>query len=75
MNKSETLPEKELCNSFHEFGGMRCIRAKGHDGRCWCKAGPADPTGAITRGEWKSVNGKFVKHYEYFTTYCINARR
>ncbi len=62
------------CPSVHALGGMRCIREAGHDGKCWSKAG-ASCGGAITRGEWKSKDGKFVKHYQYATFYARNGNR
>lgn len=50
--------KRELCNSFHESGGMRCIRPKGHAGRCWCKWAPLTGSpGYVTRGEWSMVGG------------------
>lgn len=64
----------EKCNSFHELAGCRCIRSKGHEGRCWSKAG-SDSTGAITRCEWTSINGRYHRHCEYKTSYSRNARR
>ena len=62
------------CPSIHGLGGMRCIREAGHDGKCWNKA-ISSPEGAVTRGEWISENGKFVRHYQYATFYARNGKR
>lgn len=64
---------EEKCNSLHKLGGMRCIREKGHEGRCWCKA-TRDSAGAMTRGEWISKGGVFVRHVQYVTTYPKNGK-
>lgn len=57
------------CSSIHAHGGMKCIRKSGHDGLCWSRAAMDRRTGAITRGEWYSVNGAFRSHYQYATKY------
>lgn len=62
------------CPSVHKLGGMRCIRRTGHDGPCWCRAG-RDSTGAVTRCEWYSRNGQYVRHLQYVTTYPANGAR
>jgi hypothetical protein len=54
----------ETCNSFHESGGMRCARPKGHEGRCWCKWSPLTGSpGYVTRGEWTMRGGFFHLAY------------
>lgn len=58
---------EERCGSEHKHGPV-CIRRKGHDGRCWGRV-YLSPTGEMTRAEWYSENGVFVRHYGYITSY------
>lgn len=51
---------------------MTCIRAKGHDGLCRCKA-ERFPGGVIQYAEWKSENGQFKYHVGYRAIYAKNA--
>ena len=54
-----------MCGSFHELGGMTCIRLKGHAGRCWCKWAPIEGSpGRVMRGEW-AMDGGFY-HCGYY---------
>ena len=62
------MSNQDKCNSFHELGGMRCIRKAGHDGLCWNRA-IVTKDGRMTRGEWYSENGKFKRHHQYATSY------
>lgn len=63
-----TTKDENRCPSIHALGGMRCIRHAGHDGDCWARA-ILDRTGAMTRGEWQSVNGVYKRHLQYRTSY------
>jgi hypothetical protein len=60
------------CGIKHGFGDQTCIREKGHDGFCRCKA-ERGPTGTITYSEWVSRDGKFHRHHQYKTIYPKNA--
>lgn len=68
------MESEKRCPSFHKLGGMRCIRKAGHDGLCWNRAVRSE-TGAITRGEWYSVDGVFKRHHQYATVYAPQRRR
>lgn len=64
---------KTVCGIKHGFGDQTCIREKGHDGPCRCKAERGG--GTITYSEWYSENGKFKRHKQYKTIYPANAAR
>lgn len=64
-----------MCNIFHKHAGCRCERPKGHDGLCSTKSRPDHKHGTITRCEWQSENGKFLRHVAYVTKYPANAQR
>lgn len=61
------------CDIQHGFGDQRCIREKGHDGLCRCKAEKG--SGTITYSEWISKDGKFHRHHAYHTIYPKNANK
>lgn len=62
----------EKCGIKHGFGDQTCIREKGHDGLCRCKA-ERGGGGTITYSEWWSEGGKFYRHHAYRTIYPSNA--
>ena len=62
------------CGIKHGFGDQTCIREKGHDGLCRCKAERMGG-GAVMYSEWWSKNGKFHRHHAYRTIYPRNARK
>ena len=62
------------CGIKHGFGDQTCIREKGHDGFCRCKAERMGG-GAVMYSEWVSRNGKFHRHVGYRTIYPRNAKR
>lgn len=65
---------EERCNSFHELGGMRCVREKGHDGYCHCRS-ERRGHGSIMYAEWYfNDEGKF-RHVGYRSIYQTNAVR
>jgi hypothetical protein len=59
------------CGIKHELGGQTCMREKGHDGNCRCKAERMGG-GAIMYSEWVSRNGKFHRHVGYYSIYPKN---
>lgn len=61
------------CGILHGFSDCRCIRERGHEGKCWGKAVRGE--GIITRAVWYSKNGKFKSHHTYETVYPRNAKR
>lgn len=60
------------CNIKHGFHDGRCIREKGHDGYCRCKAEKM-AGGSIMYSEWISRDGQFYRHHQYKTIYPKNA--
>lgn len=62
------------CGIKHGFGDQTCIRDKGHEGFCRCRA-VRGPTGTITYSEWESRDGKFYRHVGYQTIYARNASK
>jgi hypothetical protein len=68
-----TETAKMKCGIKHNFGDQTCIREKGHDGNCRCKAERGG--GTITYSEWLSKGGKFYSHVGYTTIYPKNAAR
>lgn len=61
------------CPSLHYWsGGLRCVLAVGHDGRC-CGPMRNNGNGSATRTWWYSENGKFKSHDHYETKYFSNA--
>lgn len=64
----------EKCGIKHGFGDQACIREKGHDGFCRCKAERGGGS-TLTYSEWKSRDGKFAYHVGYKTIYPANAQR
>lgn len=65
----------DKCGIKHGFGDQTCIRAKGHDGLCRCKAERGSIDGTITYSEWESRDGAFYRHSAYRTIYPKNAVR
>lgn len=63
-----------VCGIKHGFGDQTCIRERGHEGHCRCKA-ERGATGTITYSEWLSRDGRFVSHVGYKTIYPENAER
>lgn len=63
----------EECNIQHRFSDARCIRTRGHEGRCWSRAYP-DGRGAIHRAEWYSKDGVFHSHYAYVRIGARNSK-
>lgn len=61
------------CPSIHIWSDAPCIREAGHEGVCWSKAMRGE--GTITRIEWWSRDGKFLRHHQYDTKYPTNAAR
>ncbi len=61
------------CGIKHGFGDQTCIREKGHDGLCRCKAERGG--GTITYSEWVSKDGKFHRHVKYVTIYPKNTAK
>jgi len=66
--------KEAVCGIKHGFGDQTCIRARGHDGYCRCKA-ERGGGGTITYSEWVSRGGKFYRHVAYRTIYPKNATR
>lgn len=64
----------EKCGIQHGFGDQICVRKKGHEGLCRCKA-ERGGGGTITYLEWLSKYGKFYRHVGYRTIYPANAKR
>lgn len=62
------------CNSFHELGGMRCNRTKGHEGYCRCKAEKREG-GSIMYAEWRFNDKGEFRHVGYQSIYPSNAAR
>lgn len=62
------------CGIKHGFGAQTCIRKKGHEGFCRCRAEPTSG-GTITYSEWESRDGKFYRHVGYHTIYPANRQR
>lgn len=69
------MTASEKCPSVHKWSDLRCIREKGHEGRCWSKSVRNRTSGTITRAEWHSVNGVFKSHYRYDTKYPTNSTK
>ena len=63
----------ERCGIKHGFHDGTCIRHKGHDGLCRCRAEPGN--GMLTYSEWRSRDGLFESHAGYVTIYPANMRR
>lgn len=63
------------CNKIHELGGMRCIRAAGHEGRCRCKAEARHDIGTLTYAEWIYNDKGQFRHCGYTTIYLHNMRK
>ena len=59
------------CGIKHGFHDGTCIRSKGHDGLCRCRA-VRGTGGTITYSEWVSRDGKFYSHMGYRTIYPAN---
>lgn len=62
----------EKCGIKHGFGDQTCIRPKGHEGPCRCKAEKGN--GTITYSEWYSRDGVFYRHKGYYTIYPKNSQ-
>lgn len=62
------------CDIKHGFHDGRCIREKGHDGLCRCRAERMSD-GAIMYSEWLSRDGKFRSHVGYQAVYPANASK
>ena len=62
----------EKCGIKHGFGDQTCILAKNHGGFCRSKA-ERGGGGTITYSEWRSKDGKFIRHWAYQTIYPRNA--
>ena len=62
------------CGISHQLGGQTCVREKGHDGNCRCKA-ERMAGGSVMYSEWVSRGGRFHRHVGYRTIYPKNASR
>lgn len=62
------------CGIKHGFGDQTCIREKGHEGLCRCKA-ERRRGGSIMYSEWESRDGKFYRHVGYQSIYPRNVGR
>jgi len=64
----------DKCGIKHGFHDGTCVREKGHEGPCRCKA-ERGVGGTLTFSEWYSEDGKFKRHKQYKTIYPANAQR
>jgi hypothetical protein len=64
-----------VCGIQHSIPDITCVREKGHDGFCRCKAYPSHIDGTITYTEWESRGGVFYRHVGYQTIYPTNMRK
>lgn len=64
----------DKCGIKHGFHDGTCIREKGHDGHCRCKA-ERTAGGSIMYSEWVSMDGKFYSHVGYQEIYPKNIKR
>lgn len=62
------------CGIKHGFHDGVCIRQRGHDGPCRCKA-ERMAGGSVMYSEWQSLNGKFHAHLGYRSIYPANSRK